>query len=300
MEFGSLTAVDDVSFSLEGGQLLGLVGPNGAGKTTLLRVLAGLLPPTRGQACVMGHPVLGDNVLVRREVGFAPDTPPAYEDVSLVNFLRFIGLSYQLDAQETEERIDYWLERLWLTEKRDVKIGELSRGMRQRVTLARTFLPNPHVLLLDEPLTGLDPGGRIQLRGVLASLRDQGCAMIVSSHILADLEAVSSHIAILEHGRLIRFGPAHALHEKPPGRRTYLLRVTTDIEACIARLSKMSDVESPRRVDDAIGFEYRDDDGAAAALLRELVTAGVAVWSFHPVKEGLEAAYLRTGLRQVD
>lgn len=300
VEFGTLVAVNEVTFELEGGQLLGLVGPNGAGKTTLMRVLAGLLPATRGRACVMGRPVLGEDDIVRREVGFAPDTPPAYEEVSLISFLRFVGLSYQLDVQETEERIDFWLERLWLTEKRDVKIGELSRGMRQRVTLARTFLPNPHVLLLDEPLTGLDPGGRIQLRGVLGSLRDQGCAMIVSSHILSDLEAVATHIAILEHGRLVRFAPAHALHEGPTGRRAYLLRLLGGVEAGLEKLARTPGVESLRQTDGAISFEYDEDDASAVALLRDLVTSGLAVSSFHPVKEGLEEAYLRTGLRQVD
>lgn len=300
VEYGPLVAVNDVSFSLEGGQLLGLVGPNGAGKTTLMRVLAGLMSPTRGEARVMNKPVLGKDVDVRREVGFAPDSPPAYEDISLVTFLRFVALSYQLDRQEAEERIDFWLEHLWLEDKRDVRIGQLSRGMRQRVTLARTFLPNPHVLLLDEPLTGLDPAGRVQLRGVLASLRNQGCAMIVSSHILTDLEAVSTHIAILEHGRLIRFGPTHALHGDTEGRRRYAIRCVGGVEGCADRLAAWPDVTDVRGTDGAVTFEYQDGDEAAAALLAELVREGLRVSSFHPLREGLEEAYLRSGLRQVD
>ncbi|MCC7292952.1 MAG: ABC transporter ATP-binding protein [Phycisphaerales bacterium] len=300
VEYGPLVAVRDVSFELFGGQLLGLIGPNGAGKTTLMRVLAGLHAPTRGEGLVMGHPVRGETEVVRREVAFAPDSPPAYEDISLIAFLRFIGLAYQIDPQETEERIDFWLDRLWLSDKREVKIGALSRGMRQRVTLARTFLPNPHVLLLDEPMTGLDPAGRVQLRGVLASLRDQGCAMIVSSHILSDLEAVASHIAILEHGALVRFGATHTLHDRASGRRAYLLRVVSETDRVVERLAETEGVTDLRIDDGKVRFEYDELEERAADLLASLVSAGVRVASFQPVREGLEEAYLRSGLRQVD
>ena len=225
VEFGPLVAVRDFSFELKGGELLGLVGPNGAGKTTLLRACAGLQPPTRGQACVMGHPVLGGEELVRHHIGFAPDSPPAYEELTIEQFLTFIAGAYGLAPQETRERIDFWLEQLWLTERRKSLVRELSRGMRQRVTLARTFLPQPHVILLDEPLAGIDPAGRIQLRQVLANLRDQGCAMIVSSHILSDLEEFVTHVAIIERGALLSWQTVGEAHAEQQTRRRYRLTV---------------------------------------------------------------------------
>ncbi|MEK6677724.1 MAG: ABC transporter ATP-binding protein [Planctomycetota bacterium] len=300
VEFGSLVAVRDVSLEVEAGQLVGLIGPNGAGKTTLLRVLAGLQAPTRGIAHVLGKPVLGEDEVVRHHVGFAPDTPPAYEELTTEQFLHFIAGLYGLARSEAQERIDFWLEQLWLTDKRSVLIKNLSRGMRQRITLARTFLPRPHAVLLDEPLSGLDPAGRIQLRGVLTMLRDQGCGMIVSSHILTDLEEVSTHIAILEHGQVMRWGAKDDIHDQPKDRRSYrvsLLRQDTNFAAI---LSSMPGVTTLTFSNSTLEFEYDADDAAAARLLRELVTKGLPISAFVPLKTSLEDIYLRAGVKQVD
>lgn len=300
VEFGPLVAVRDVSFELHGGQLLGLVGPNGAGKTTLLRVLAGLHAPTCGVARIMGKPVLGEHEIVRHHVGFAPDSPPAYEDLTIERFLRFIAGAYGLRPGEAAERIDFWLERLWLEEKRHTIIRHLSRGMRQRVTLARTFVPRPHVLLLDEPLAGLDPAGRIQLRSVLAMLREQGCAMIVSSHILADLEEVATHIAIIEHGSVLKWGETASLRDAQIERRPYRLTIVEDDPGLVALLGDVEGLSGLQCNGRSFTFDYHADDRQAAELLRTFVTRGVAVVSFGAIKDTLEAAYLRAGVKQVD
>ncbi|UCF34907.1 MAG: ABC transporter ATP-binding protein [Phycisphaerales bacterium] len=300
VEFGPLVAVRDVSFQLSGGQLLGLVGPNGAGKTTLLRSLSGLHAPTRGEARIMGQPVLGQDEVVRQHVGFAPDTPPAYEELTINQFLRFIAEAYELSSAEAEERIDFWLERLWLAERRHTKINELSRGMRQRLTLARTFVPRPHVLLLDEPLTGLDPKGRIHLRGVLRMLAEQGCAMVVSSHILSDLEEVATHIAIIEHGSIIRWSETHELHHEQEGRRTYRL-VTVDFRPQHRDvLEGIEGIEAIENEGRTYTFDYYADERRVSALLRQLVLAEIPVISFDLVKTSLEQAYLKAGVKQMD
>jgi len=300
VEFDKLVAVRDISFELSAGQLLGLVGPNGAGKTTLLRVLAGLHVPTRGAAWIMGTPVLNAHDVVRQHVGFAPDTPPAYEELTINQFLLFIAGSYRLDQSESAERIDFWLEQLWLTDKRDTKIKNLSRGMRQRVTLARTFIPRPHVLLLDETLAGLDPAGRVQLRGVLQMLRKQGCAMIVSSHILADLEEVATHIAIIEHGSVLQWSDTAALRHEDAHRRVYEL-TTVDHDPrhreLIARTAGVSDLDANARV---YRFEFDADEEEAAKLLRDLVQTGMPIVAFRPIETTLEDAYLKAGVKQVD
>lgn len=300
VEFGPLVAVRDVSFELSGGQLLGLVGPNGAGKTTLLRVCSGLHSPTRGSAYVMDRPVLGEHEVVRRHIGFAPDTPPAYEELTIRQFLTFIGGAYQLGSAETAERIDFWLEQLWLTGRADSRIKELSRGMRQRVTLARTFLPKPHVILLDEPLGGLDPAGRIQLRTVLGQLREQGCAMIVSSHILSDLEEVATHIAIIEQGRILRWGTPDNLHDQDEQRRIYRLTVVNGQTDYTRAINTQSGVDSIRRDGRTYTFDFHADEAEAATLLRSLISAEVPVLSFGAIKMSLEEAYLRSGVKQVD
>lgn len=300
VEFGPLVALQGVSLELSGGQLLGLVGPNGAGKTTLLRVMAGLQSPTSGMARVLGKPVLGEHEVVRHHVGFAPDTPPAYEDLTIFQFLRFIAGAYGLDRGESEERIDFWLEKLWLTDKRDAMIRTLSRGMRQRVTLARTFIPRPHVILLDEPLSGLDPAGRIQLRGVLGMLRDQGSALVVSSHILTDLEEVSTHIAIIEHGSILKWTTAEAIHARADAKRRYRVATVGRQDTCLAALHGMDGVGDVSPNDGAIEFDYAREDDRAAALLASLVSSGIPVVSFTPLKASLEDMYMRAGVRQVD
>ena len=172
--------------------------------------------------------------------------------------------------------------------------------MRQRVTLARTFLPRPHVILLDEPLVGLDPAGRIQLRNVLGMLRDQGCAMIVSSHILSDLEEVSTHIAIIEKGSILRFCRTDALDRGHDERRTY--RVTTvDHRPDDGELIEAVDgVSALRRDHNCYTFDYVADDDQAARLLRRLIADNMRVVSFTVVKATLEEAYLRSGVKQVD
>ncbi|MCO6438956.1 MAG: ABC transporter ATP-binding protein [Phycisphaerae bacterium] len=300
VEFGRLVALADLSFELEGGQLLGLIGPNGAGKTTLLRVIAGLQVPTRGMAYVLEHPVLGEHEVVRHHIGFAPDSPPAYDDLTVDQFLRFIGGAYGLDHGEIEERIDYWLEQLWLTEKRKSKIRELSRGMRQRVTLARTFLSRPHVILLDEPLGGLDPAGRIQLRRVLAMLREQGCAMVVSSHILSDLEEIASHIAILEHGKILRWATAEAIRQDESQRRPYRVELAGSAADWAPRIAELAGVGTVNPDGRVVIIEYADGDEAATELLQSLMQIKAPVCSFSPIRASLEELYLRAGVKQVD
>ncbi len=300
VEFGTLVAVSEVSFELPGGLLLGLVGPNGAGKTTLLRVLAGLHAPTRGIARILGKPVLGEHDIVRQHVGFAPDAPPAYEDLTIERFLLFIAGAYELSAQEAHERIDFWLDQLWLTERRHSLIKHLSRGMRQRVTLARTFLPRPHILLLDEPLAGLDPAGRIQLRGVLSMLREQGCAMIVSSHILSDLEEVATHIAIIERGSILQWSETSALGQDHRERRAYRLETIQDDQNYEDLLAAIDGVSQVRCNGGSYTFDYHTPEDKAVELLRLLVERGVPVVSFTRVKASLEEAYLRSGVKQVD
>jgi len=300
VEFGSTIAVRDLSFDLAGGQLLGLVGPNGAGKTTLLRVLAGLQAPTCGAGYVMGKPVLGKHEVVRHHIGFAPDSPPVYEELTVEQFLRFIGLAYGLNIEETNERIDYWLEQLWLTDKRTSEIKKLSRGMRQRITLARTFLPKPHVLLLDEPLAGLDPAGRIQLRSVLTMLSNQGCAMIVSSHILSDLEEVATHIAIIEQGSIIRWAETKAMYDTDEHRRTYSITTLDNHASHIAKLESIEGVTNVAVDGRTYTLDYHAGDEHAANLLKHITQHSISVCAFSVVKTTLEQVYLKAGVRQVD
>jgi ABC-2 type transport system ATP-binding protein len=301
VQFGSLVAVRDVSLDLRGGDLLGLIGPNGAGKTTLLRATAGLQPLNAGRVTIVGHSVLPGAIPAKRYVGFTPDTPPVYEQLTVREFLRFIAKGYALQPGEVDERIDFWLEQVWLTEKVDVKIKSLSRGMRQRIGIARTMLPNPTVVLLDEPAAGLDPAGRVQFRQLLCSLRDQGKALIVSSHILADLNEYCTHIAIMTHGSIVQCGTVAQVTGAGDGeccRYTMTLaHAVPDVCDRLARITGVHDVETDR---DHVTLAYSRRREDAARLLAELVAARLPIASFTANAPDLEEAYLRTGIRQVD
>jgi len=300
VEFDKLVAVRDLDLELRGGMLVGLVGPNGAGKTTLLRGLAGLQPLTAGRVEVLGHEVGGRGRLTNPQLGFAPDTPPVYDDLTVWEFLEFIARQYRIEAPARAERIDFWLERLWLTEKRDRKIKELSRGMRQRMTIARTLLPNPNVILLDEPAAGLDPAGRIHFRELLTNLRNQYKALVVSSHILSDMEDYCTHIAIMGHGEILRFGSVREIADHSQDRCRYVAHLAETPPEADEILSGLEGVRGLRRSDHKVEFEYDADPKRSGVLLREMIERGLEVCSFAPVAPDLEDAYLRAGVRQVE
>jgi ABC-2 type transport system ATP-binding protein len=302
VEFASLVAVRDVSLQLRGGDLLGLIGPNGAGKTTLLRAIAALQPATRGLVRVLGDIVL-PGARVMGQVGFTPDTPPVYEDLTVRQFLRAIGKGYDLSATDTEERIDFWLEKVWLSEKVNQKIKQLSRGMRQRLGIARTLLPNPAVILLDEPAAGLDPAGRVQFRQLLVTLREQGKALIVSSHILADMDEYCTHIGIMSAGQVIRFGTVQqiaAAHEEDDSRRRYTIQFAHPVTKLAEELAKLEGVDQIDADSDRATIRYSASREDASKLLAELITRRLPVSSFTANAADLEEAYLRHGIEQVD
>lgn len=301
VHYGQFQAVGNLTLELRGGELLGLVGPNGAGKTTTLRAAAGLQPITGGRVHVLGTDVFRHPARVGARLGFAPDTPAVYDGLTVLQFLDFIGQCYGLDADARAERIDHWLERLWLKDKRTARIKSLSRGMRQRLAVARTLLPDPLVILLDEPAAGLDPAGRVQFRRLLASLRDQGRAIIVSSHILADLADYCTHIAIMERGKLLRYGTvAQVAGSGGHERCLYRVVLTQAVGDAAARLSPLPGLTQVHVDGDQITLEHDRGRAPAAALLRALLAAGLPVAEFTPLEPDLEQAYLRSGIEQVD
>ncbi len=294
VRFGSLVAVHDVSLQLGPGDLVGLVGPNGAGKTTLLRAIAGLQPIARGTIRILGHDLEDARIQAMRFLGFTADTPPIYDAMTVRTFLRFIGMGYGLDRELSEQRIDFWLERVWLTEKANQQIKSLSRGMKQRLGLARTLLANPVVILLDEPAAGLDPGGRVQFRQLLCSLREQGKALIVSSHILADMGEYCTHIAIMAQGRIMQYGTVAQIAAGATGQRcrygVTLARPVAGLDRLLAEVPEISGVEIDGQ---RLMLEYSSEPEHAAALLAQLVALRLPVASFAPRVADIEEAYLR-------
>ena len=203
--YRELVAVAGLSFELASGAVLGLVGPNGAGKTTTLRALAGIIPPTRGRLLLAGHDVVDDPVAAKRELAYVPDDPKLFDLLTVWEHLQFVAAAYRV--ADFAPRATALLERLELTEKRDTIAQELSRGMRQKVAVACAYLHEPQVILFDEPLTGLDPRGIRTLKQSIVERAAGGAAIVVSSHLLALVEDLCSHLLILRRGCAVFCGP---------------------------------------------------------------------------------------------
>lgn len=301
VRFDRFVAVRDVSLRLQAGNLLGLIGPNGAGKTTLLRAIAQLQNLYAGRVKVLGQPVRPGDEEAARMIGFTPDVPPAYEALTVKQFLKFVAAGYGLAPENTAPSIEYWLEKVWLTDKANQKVKALTRGMRQRLGIARTLLPNPQIILLDEPAAGLDPAGRVQFRKLLTDLRDQGKTLVVSSHILSDMEEYCTHVAIMSAGALVQFGTVHAVSTgKNDGRCRYTVELASPVarlESLLAEIEGVSHIQVDRL---QVTLEYWAPRERSAELLKALMAREVPVAGFSANPAGLEEAYLRAGIRQVD
>ena len=220
--FGSLRAVDDVSFSLEAGKILGFIGPNGAGKSTTMRIIATLDVPSMGEVMLDGASVVDRPDQARPLIGYMPDRYGTYDDMTVFEFLDFFARAYRLKGRERAQRVDSVMDFTGVLPLRDKLTSELSKGMRQRVALGRTLLHDPKLLLLDEPADGLDPRARIELRELLKALAAQGKAVLISSHILTELSEICDTCAIIEQGRLLATGAVHEVLAGASGSAPHL------------------------------------------------------------------------------
>src|SRR4051812_4086037 len=221
--YGSFTALSDLNLTIERGSIHGFIGPNGAGKTTTMRILATLLEPTDGQAWVSGYPVTEMPLQVRRRIGYMPDFFGVYDNMKVWEYLDFFAAAYKVQQEKRQGMIGDLLALVDLSAKRDSFVEELSRGMKQRLCLARTLVHEPDLLILDEPASGLDPHARIELRELLKELRSLGKTIVVSSHILTELAEMCTHVAIIERGKLlISGGGSDILQAMQPAREVYV------------------------------------------------------------------------------
>ncbi len=296
---GVLDALADVSFAVAPGQIFGLVGPNGAGKTTTIRILAGLLTPDAGRALVESRVIREDDPASRSLVGWMPDFFGIYAELGAWEYLDFFAEAS--GVPDRARRIDETLERVGLSHKRDARVGELSRGMVQRLCIARTLLPDPPVLLLDEPASGLDPHARSDLKRLVRDLAAEGRAILVSSHILIELQEMVTHLGILERGRMVYCGPASGVGVETEGEESVrhfeirLANAASSTEA-LARWSEAirKAIPQTREIRETpSGLALRvPASHPAEGLLASLVGAGVPVVHFAEARD-LESIFLR-------
>ena len=213
-KYGDFTALDGLSLEIADGQLHGFVGPNGAGKTTTMRILATLLKPTSGTASVDGTDVLKNAAEARKKIGYMPDFFGVYDSLKCWEYLDFYGRCYHLPSAERKQMTDRLLDLVQLTDKREAFVDSLSRGMKQRLCLARSLIHDPSLLILDEPASGMDPRARADMKTILRTLREMGKTVLISSHILPELSEMCDSLTILDHGKLVFSGSVDALSEK--------------------------------------------------------------------------------------
>ncbi|MFN8620178.1 MAG: ABC transporter ATP-binding protein [Chloroflexota bacterium] len=295
--FGSATAVAGIDLDVAQGEIFGLVGPNGAGKTTTLRMLATLLPPSGGDARVMGHSIRREPDAVRQLIGWMPDSFGVYDDMRVWEYLDFFARCHGIPAARRKRLIDDLLELVDLGPKRDAYVEALSRGMQQRLCLAHALVHEPPLLLLDEPASGLDPRARVELRELLRELRAMGRTIVVSSHILPELEELCTAVAIIDHGRVLASGRVDEIQGRFRQGSVARVSILGGEEATVAAAAWFTGQPEAAGVellpDGRIELALRGDAEAAAALLARAVGGGLRVAAFAPAASDLEELFLQ-------
>src|SRR5678809_1285288 len=240
--YGNLAALYGLDLTVNKGDLFGFIGSNGAGKTTTLRILATFLAPSAGRARVLGHDVVSDADAVRHVIGYMPDFFGVYKDMEVTEYLDFFGACYKIPTAKREKAVDDVLELVGLTEKKGALIGALSRGMQQRLGLARVLIHDPQLLLLDEPASGLDPRARIEMMAILQELQRLGKTIIISSHILSELQTLCNRVAIIEKGKLIYSGPVQGVRDQMGSGHIYWVKVAEEQAQAIELLKTRSEI----------------------------------------------------------
>jgi ABC-2 type transport system ATP-binding protein len=292
--YHGVRGLDGFSLRVEQGELFGLVGPNGAGKTTLIKILSTLIRPDGGKAQVAGFDVSTHPQEVKRAVGYMPDQPGLYQDMQVREFLEFFANAFRLPRERRRAAVNLGLERSGLATRSGAFVEELSFGMKQRLFLARTLLHDPKVLLLDEPATGLDPLARIDLRGQLKELNAQGITILISSHILADLQDICTRVALISEGKNAVDAEGNNLInlQKPVlARPVYEVEVLGDAVKAAERAGEVAGVQVLEQHPTQIVLEVEGEASEAAKLLRHLVTGGIDVVRFARRVATLEDRY---------
>lgn len=290
----NLVAVKDLSLHLDRGDIFGFIGPNGAGKTTTIKMLATLLRPTSGRAFIDGVDVTREPERVRGIIGYMPDNFGVYDDIKVWEYLDFFAAAYKIPRDKRPQIIDDVLELTDLTVKKDSYVEELSRGMKQRLCLAKTLVHDPQVLLLDEPASGLDPRARIEIKELLRELKAMGKTIIISSHILPELADFCNKIGIIEQGELIVSGDVSEIMRQITGGQLLDVRVMSeDEERATALLQEHPNVRAVRRTDRELKVDYTGDPDHTHEVLAMLVAQGVRVRSFTEEHTDLEDIFMK-------
>lgn len=292
--YGSFTALDHLNLSLEEGVVFGFVGANGAGKSTTFSILATLLSPTSGDALINGKSIVKEPKEVRKQIGYMPDFFGVYDQLKVDEYLDFYGASYGIQLAERQVLIPQLLELVNLTNKRYEYVDLLSRGMKQRLCLARALIHDPKVLILDEPASGLDPRARVEMRDILRNLKSMGKTILISSHILPELAEMCDEIGVIDNGKLIAHGNVAAIQAQLQGEKRIVLKITDRLDEVRAFLEEDPHISSIDVIDNRleIAFNYRGTDAEQVALLKKAMLADLPIYALSEEEKDLEDVFM--------
>ncbi|MCS7292531.1 MAG: ABC transporter ATP-binding protein [Gloeomargarita sp. SKYBB_i_bin120] len=294
--YGSTLAVDDLNFTVEKGEILGFLGPNGAGKTTTMRMLTGYMPPSSGTAKIAGYDVLDDSLEVRRRIGYLPETPPLYREMTVEGFLHFVARIKGVSAGDRAKRVDWAIQRCGLTERRHQLIRKLSKGFRQRVGIAQAIVHDPPVIILDEPTVGLDPKQIIEVRHLIKSLAGDH-TIILSTHILPEVSMTCDRVVIIHKGRVVATDTIDQLVNRSDSRTQYELKVAGDVQPLLTALSQWTGVKGVQTQSQGdshvvtVSTEGNTDIGPELTAL--VVQSGLRLYEMNRRRATLEDVFLQ-------
>ena len=292
-DYGDFTAVGSLTLKIDAGEMFGFIGPNGAGKSTSIRFLATLLKATRGDGTVNGFSVNRQPMDVRRSIGYMPDDFGVYDGMKVWEFLDFFAVAYRIGRSQRKAVIGDVLELLDLTHKRDDYVNGLSRGMKQRLCLAKTLVHDPPVLILDEPTSGLDPRARIEVKALLRELRRMGKTILISSHILSELADCCTSIGVIERGQLLMHGTIDSVYRQIRRNRIVEIRFVENQAEGVSILRSSPTLRSIDIEDNRVTVELETDDMGLSDILERLMKSNVKIRSFNDKDPNLEDVFMQ-------
>ena len=290
--YGKFKALDNLNLSIEKGELFGFVGPNGAGKTTTMRIISGLLPADSGTVMVAGIDARKEPDRLKSKIGYMPDFFGVYDNLKALEYMEFFASIYGIVGHDARKLCMELMELVNLADKADSYVDGLSRGMKQRLCLARSLVHNPDLLILDEPASGLDPRARFEMKGILRNLSDMGKTIIVSSHILPELAEMCSTIGIIGHGQMVMSGTMDAILSSMKRQNPLIIRVVGEKDHSIRLLKEHPLVESLSLSEQDIYVSFRGEEAEEAELLATLIGNGVRISSFTREQGNLESVFM--------
>lgn len=293
-KYGSFVALDHFELSIDDGVVCGFVGANGAGKSTIFSILATLLSPTAGDATIHGKSVTRDPAEIRKLIGYMPDFFGVYDQLKADEYLDFYGASYGIPAEKRKVLIPELLELVNLTDKRYEYVDLLSRGMKQRLCLARSLIHDPKVLILDEPASGLDPRARVEMRDILKHLKSMGKTILISSHILPELSEMCDEIVVIDRGKLIAHGHVESIQAQLQGDKRIKVKVVDQLDAARAFFEEDPFISGIELQEDKkeISFTYKGSDEEQVELLRKALLSNIPVYSLNVEEKDLEDVFM--------